>query len=364
MNIRRRVAIIKAVGNACNLRCRYCFYSGSDQRKLEVMDEGLLESFFQQYFELFPDHAKFVWHGGEPLLAGIEFYENAIRLQKKYMKVGGAVENLIQTNATLIDAEWARFFKEKSFRVGVSIDGGRESHNRQRLNVAGKGSFDEVVRGIAELRRCSVHFGAIQTLTKSNVAALREDIRFFLDELKISGWSVNLFSESSSAQCGLAEESLQVEDVAVAFSLIISEWLERDDASLRLREVENFVAGAMGRRAKTCSFNGTCANYFCLDASGLVWPCDRLSGNPRFLLGDLREQPLRTILSGEASERHAACAAELSSDCHACKWKSACHNGCTALRDPLSKKYVFCEARQGAFSAVEALLTSSLAAKQ
>jgi len=358
MNLSHRVPIIKAVGDACNLRCTYCFYNGTDQRPHSIMDRDLLEEFLRQYFSLFSGELRFVWHGGEPLLAGISFYEDVISLQRRFSKEGDVVENMIQTNATCITDQWAEFFKRNTFHIGVSIDGNRDKHDKQRLDSGGRGSFDRVLSGIETLRRHGITPGVIQTLLRSGVESLSDDIRFFVEELKIQGWALNLFMDGSS-RGELTGEGLRDEDVAKIYSILFSEWLERNDPNICLREIENVVAGALGRRAKSCSFNGTCANYFCLDAEGRVWPCDRMSSDPKFMLGDFRKQTLLEILEVVPAVTHAVCARQLAKDCVSCRWRNACNNGCTAMRDAENGKYVYCVSRQKAFQAVETLLYST-----
>ncbi len=264
---------------------------------------------------------------------------------------------MIQTNATCITDDWAKFFKANNFRVGVSIDGNRDKHNRQRVDAGGNGSFDRVVSGIETLRRHGITPGVIQTLVRSGVDSLSDDIRFFLEELKIQGWALNLFMDGSS-HGELVGEGLRDQDVEKVYSTLLDEWLKRNDPNICLREIENVVAGALERRAKSCSFNGTCANYFCLDANGIVWPCDRLSSDPKFMLGNLHEQTLQDIFEGEPATAHAVCAGQLADDCVSCRWRSACNNGCTAMRDTQNGKYVYCNSRQKAFQAVETLLSS------
>lgn len=359
MQINRRVPIIKAVGDWCNLRCIYCFYNGMNQKPIKVLKKDLLESFFEQYFKLFSGEMRFVWHGGEPLLAGINFYEEALVMQRKFMKSGDVVENLIQTNATLITNQWAKFFKENKFRVGVSIDGTRERHNSQRPTASNHGSFDEVMRGIEILRNNGITPGIIQTVLRSGVETLVDDFHFFADEQGLRGWALNFFMDGSSQSSKLSKEGLQEQDVTKIYSILIREWLKRNDPNLCVREIENIIAGVVGRRAKSCSFNGMCANYFCLDADGLVWPCDRLSSDAQYLLGNLKQVSLAEILNGPASLHHAACAAKVAEDCKSCKWKAACNNGCTAMRNPDTGKYVYCNARQEIFNAVENLLSST-----
>lgn len=358
MKLSHRVPIIKAVGDACNLRCDYCFYSGMNQRPGRFMSADLLVRFLQQYFVLFSGELSFVWHGGEPLLAGIAFYEQALDLQRRFAKPGDVVENKIQTNATLIDDDWAEFFKQNKFRVGVSLDGCRASHDRYRRDAGNRGTFDAVMRGIETLRRHGITPGIIQTITRSGMNSIDDDFRFFTKHLQINGWAVNFFTEDSSPCSKLQSEGLCDENVRHLYKKMIRFWLSQNNEDLCIREIENVAAGVTGHRAKNCSFNGTCANYFCLDSEGRVWPCDRLSTNAQYLLGDLRQQSLQEILEGCAAAHHAARARHLPDRCVSCRWRSACNNGCTAMRDPDTGIYVYCDARRDLFNTMAALLNT------
>ncbi len=355
MRLFHRVPIIKVVGDACNLRCDYCFYHGREQQPCRFLSHALLESFLQQYFTLFQGEMSFVWHGGEPLLAGIDFYEDVLALQKRFAKAGDVVENKIQTNGTLVTDDWALFFKKNDFRIGVSLDGNKTLHDRHRKNAGHSGSFGEVLRGISILRRHGISPGVIQTITRGSLPELDENFRFFVEELGLNGWATNLFHEDSSASHLLIGEGLRDEDVSRLFEFMLSFWLAQNDSALSFREIENAIAGVSGHRAKSCSYNGTCASYFCLDADGRVWPCDRLSTDSRYLLGDLTTQTLEEILTGGAAIKHEERSRQLAEDCVSCRWRNACNNGCTAMRDPDTDIYVYCGARKSLFGALSKL---------
>ena len=129
--------MVKPVGSACNLDCKYCYYLDKESiyggREPRMSDE-LLESYIRQYIEgNRVDTVTFTWHGGEPMLAGLDFYRRAVALQRKYA-CGKRIENSLQTNATLIDREWCDFLKEHNFLVGVSIDGPQSIHDGNRLD--------------------------------------------------------------------------------------------------------------------------------------------------------------------------------------------------------------------------------------
>lgn len=349
-----RTPIIKVVGDACNLRCEYCFYSGLEQQTIKVMSSDLLRDFTEQYLSAFCGSLRFVWHGGEPLLAGIAFFEKALEFQRRYAKPGDIIENLIQTNGTLITDAWASFFKDNHFRVGVSLDGDRVSHNKFRKDCSGRGSFDRVVNGIGILKDYGIIPGIIQTLTKDNLGRLSEAFDFFVS-IGIRGWAVNFFDSTSCLNPEMKSQGLTDVDVVAAYGLIVGWWLHENRRDISIREIENVMAGVVGRRAKNCSFNGTCANYFCLDNDGAIYPCDRLSGDASLSFGDLTTTSLEGVLFGQAASTHAEKSYQLSSDCVGCRWRLMCNNGCTAMRNQDSGKYSFCESRLHAFDLISGL---------
>ena len=242
MTLSIRTPIIKVVGENCNLRCSYCFYNGLDQKTANVMEQVILEDFLRQYFSIFSGNLRFIWHGGEPLLAGIPFYEEVLRLQWKYSKKGDSVENMIQTNGTLLDDDWAEFLSKNHFRVGVSIDGTANSHNRFRRDVSGNGTFDRVVLGIETLKKHNVIPGVIQTMTRGNLSALQSDFNFFTRELGLNGWAVNLYASSSTQNTLMFEEGLTNDEVTALYKQLIEIWLDQDDENLYLREIDHTPA--------------------------------------------------------------------------------------------------------------------------
>ena len=184
------VPIIKIVGDFCNLRCAYCFYNTLDQQTPHVMSEELQERFIREYLELFQGRVQFIWHGGEPLLAGMKFFERSLTFQQKYRK-DHEIQNVVQTNATLANDAWAAFFAEHKFKVGISLDGDRISHDRFRTRRNESGSFDAVMRGISHLRAHGIQPGFIQTLTAANAARASEDFTFFANVLKAKSWGTS-----------------------------------------------------------------------------------------------------------------------------------------------------------------------------
>jgi len=174
----------------------YCFYHGKDQSTSTIMNYKLLEKFIKEYTQLYACNLTFNWHGGEPLLAGLPFFKEIVNLQSIYKRKGQIIRNTVQTNATLINNEWARFFKEYNFQIGVSIDGAERSHNRFRRYNNQKGSFKETVRGIKILQKHGIKVGIIQTVTRENIKYTQENFKFFFDDLGIKSLGINAYLDS------------------------------------------------------------------------------------------------------------------------------------------------------------------------
>ncbi len=115
------------------------------------------------------DNVQFIWHGGETTTVGIDFYERAMFLQARYLRSGCAVRNDIQTNGTLIDKNWASFFADNGFGVGISIDGPPELHDRHRRFANGKGSFTSVMNGINQLRSFGIKPSVLMVIDKDTL---------------------------------------------------------------------------------------------------------------------------------------------------------------------------------------------------
>jgi len=180
--------LVKPAGSACNLGCRYCFFLSKENlypRESPRMDEATLESYLRQLMESSPrQQVEVSWQGGEPMLRGLDFFRRSVELAERYRKADQRVLHTIQTNGTLIDDEWAAFFRKNGYLVGLSIDGPRDMHDAYRLSKQGEGTFDDVIRAWHCLRRHGVDTNILCTVHAANEGHPREVYRFFRDELK------------------------------------------------------------------------------------------------------------------------------------------------------------------------------------
>ena len=348
------LALIKVVGNFCNLHCRYCYYYKNDQSKRTIMEYDLLEKFIAEYLKLFSGKINFIWHGGEPLLAGIPFFKKAVELQKNYARGNHIVKNSIQTNAVLINDDWAQFFKNNDFKVSISIDGNKESHNRFRKDKNGDDTFDKVIKGIKILQKYKVKLVFMQTIIFSNIKNLKDDFLFLVDSLGVQSWGFCPYSVLDKNQIAMPQEHIDNVTMTEYLKECISLWLLKDDPKLRIREIDNYITGVIGKSSNCCAFNGSCTSYLCLNYDGKIYPCFKFSGQDEFLFGDFSKTSLFEILNGAKCREYTKDVNTIHSDCSSCEWKSFCYNGCSALRvNSIKGKFYYCEIRKNLFNYLE-----------
>lgn len=339
--------IIKIVGNSCNLRCDYCFYHEKNQQERTVMGIEILEKFIRQYLELFDGNLRFNWHGGEPLLAGISFFQKIVELQKRYIRNNQKISNSIQTNGILINKKWAAFFRDNDFEVGVSLDGVKKCHDLFRKNITGQSSFDATIRGIRILQKYKVPIGILHVLTNKSLSYIKENFHFFVNDLQIKDICTCVYAPTRGP-C-MFNQKMTNKKFTEFFKRVIDFWFLQNNPDLQIRELENFLAGIYGKIASVCGFNGTCSAFFCVDYDGKIYPCDRVSNESRFCIGDLSSNFLRDILNSDKRLDWAKKTKFLHSDCLSCAWRDACRNGCTDYRND-EGKYLFCETRKKIFN--------------
>jgi uncharacterized protein len=185
---RRFHAMVKPIGSACNLDCKYCYYLSKqsllDQHRGERIREDRLEDFIRQYIEgQDGEQVVFSWQGGEPTLLGLDFFRKVVALEEKHKKPGQRIENDLQTNGTLLDEEWRQFLKSHHFLVGLSIDGPRSLHDAYRVTKGGEPTFDKVFAAAKLLKKHGVKFNTLTVVNRLNVKRPLDVYRFLTREV-------------------------------------------------------------------------------------------------------------------------------------------------------------------------------------
>ncbi|WP_292463262.1 anaerobic sulfatase maturase [Methanolobus sp.] len=337
--------LAKPTGAVCNLACKYCFflsketlYPGSDFR----MSDEILDRYVRQLIEAHSTpQVTIAWQGGEPTLMGIDFYRYAIELQEKYRKPGMTFENTMQTNGTLLNDEWCRFFRENNFLIGISIDGPRELHDAYRVNRKGKGTFDMVMHGLRLLQKHGVEYNILTTVNRVNADHPLEVYRFLRDEAKTS-WIqfipiVERVNRDGSTLCQegdrVTDRSVRPEQLGKFLITIFDEWVHNDVGKIFVQTFEAAARSWMRLPSSgMCVFDETCGTGLAMEHNGDIYSCDHFV-EPKYLLGNIMENELASLA---ASERQYSFGRDkkdsLPRKCLECDVYFACHGGCPKNR--------------------------------
>lgn len=331
--------MVKPVSSACNLRCGYCYYLGK-QALLGVetakMSPSLLETYTRELLAIHGRDAvvEFAWHGGEPLLAGLDFYREAICLQKKYGR-GRTIRNTLQTNGTLLTDEFCRFFRKHDFSIGLSIDGPEALHDRFRKTADGTGSFSAVLRGAELLRAHGVPFSTLTAVNRVNAQAPLE-VYGFLRELTDYMQFLPVVERGEDGV--VLDCSVTPESYGAFLTDIWAEWLRRDRGARHVQIFDVVLDALRGRPSSLCVHDPVCGHSGSVEANGDVYACDRFAF-PAFRLGNLADAPL-----GELMERNRNFGLHktlgLPDACLACPDVRLCFGGCPKDRFENGRNYL------------------------
>jgi uncharacterized protein len=337
--------LIKPVSADCNMRCRYCFYRRlTDPYRFEerhIMSDATLKTMISGYMKSAGRCASFGWQGGEPLLAGIDFFERVVAYQQTYGLSGQRVGNNLQTNGLLLDDPWARFFRRYNFFIGVSLDGPEEVHNRYRHPANGNNGFQRTVEGIRILRDHGVEFSILSVINDVTAKKPAELYDFFirngLDRLQFIP-CLEIDGERSTVR----DYSVTVGDYRDFLCTLFDLWYNHGRPAASIRLFENILAVYMGREPEICAFKDRCGSYLVVEYNGDVYPCDFFVEAP-WLLGNLRETSVGDLLKKRRRREFNDRKRQGASGCNSCEWNFICHFGCQHYRLPGGENY-FCDA--------------------
>ncbi len=345
---------IKPAGNNCNLRCKYCYAAPFANPKIKIMPLDILEIAIRKNLS-FQKNVFFSWHGGEPLMAGIDFYKSAVRYMNKYKASNHSITNMLQTNATLVTSEFAQFFKDNNFTVSVSIDGPEVIHDLNRVDFYNKGSFKRVMCGVKILRDAGLQPPVIATVTQSSLQYAKDIFNFLVD----NGFTDIKFSpvyDSSSDSFSVDSEKwfLYLKNVLYA-------WFERGNNDIKVREIDEVIAWLSNKTINMCSSNQACLNWISIDPDGNVYPCEYLRSEMPY--GNIQEIDLKDIYKTASYLRFKKLFLHQPEKCKICKFWSVCKNGCPATRvqdDILTHDgiYVYCNERIALYEELKRILDS------
>jgi uncharacterized protein len=295
--------LAKPAGANCNLRCSYCYYINNAKNPgrtgSELMSDVVLEQFIKQNIEATTaDVVRFAWHGGEPLTAGIGFFQKALKYQTEFNLQGKQILNGIQTNGTLINSEWARFLANERFFVGLSLDGPAVFHNAFRHTSGGVGSFEMAVKGLKTLERHRVPVEILCVVNSKNAGFPLEVYNFFksLDTRFIT--FLPLVEQDPLSPSGVTQASITPGEFGDFLSTIFDEWKQRDIGNLKVQIFEEVLRTAFGQEHTLCIFKKNCGGVPVLEHDGSFYSCDHFVDKDH-LLGNISDDSITHFLDSQ-----------------------------------------------------------------
>ena len=341
--------MLKPAGAHCNLACKYCYYLEKNKlyptAQRHLMSDEMLEQFTREYIEAQTmSQVLFTWHGGEPLLRSIDFYRKALSLQQKYAG-SRRIDNVIQTNGTLLTDEWCEFFAQNHWLVGISIDGPQPDHDHYRLTAAGKPSWKKVMQGIKLLKKHGVEWNAMAVVNAYNANHPLEFYRFF----KENGCQFlqftpiverqtrhedgrTLASLADKDEISLSEASVAPEQWGYFLCAIFDEWVRKDVGKIFVEIFDCTLANWMGISPGICAYSKECGHAGVMEHNGDVYSCDHFVF-PEYKLGNIRDHSLIDMLYGEQQQEFSRLKhSSLPRQCKECDMEFACHGECPKNR--------------------------------
>jgi uncharacterized protein len=328
---------VKPTGSICNLDCRYCYYL--EKEKLYPKGESfrmtreVLEEYISQHIGATQENVvMFSWHGGEPTVLGLDYFRRIVDIQRKYRPSNMRIVNGIQTNGTLIDDEWCRFFAENEFAVGISLDGPRKIHDRYRQTKEGSPTFDHVMRGYRLLQKHGVPTEILCVVNAYNVQFPIQVYRFF-KKLKAQYITfLPLVEHKPQSKDYVSDISVPAKKWGHFLCTIFDEWIDKDIGLIKVQIFEEVLRTAFNQEHSLCIFRPVCGDVPVIEHNGDFYSCDHFVDN-NHLLGNIMETPLVEFLESPKQRSFGeAKLLNLPFYCKECDVRSMCNGECPKNR--------------------------------
>lgn len=325
--------ITKPIGAICNLDCEYCYYLEKEQlypdtRSFKMTDE-VLEAFTRQYIYSQPVDAPYVtftWQGGEPTLLGLDFFKKAVALQNKYARPTLEIQNAFQTNGTRLDDDWAKFFRDHDFLVGISIDGPEDLHDEFRPDKGGRGSFRDVMKGLEYLIKYNVRFNTLSCVQSSNANYPVKVYRFLKNIGSDFMQFIPIVEPEGNGQ--VSYRSVPPRKYGTFLCGVFDDWLRKDIGRIYVQDFDVTLNLLMGYPSPLCFHAETCGHALAIEHNGDLYSCDHFVF-PENFLGNITENRMKEMHESDRQKKFGLDKRDaLPRYCRDCRFLTVCNGGC------------------------------------
>ena len=334
--------LIKPVSGACNMNCTYCFYcdemENRSQKSFGIMSEKTAESLIQKALDGTHSACTFAFQGGEPTLRGLDFFRFFCDTVRSCNIHKIPVQFALQTNGLVIDMEWAAFFAEQGFLIGLSMDGNKRIHDSMRRRRDGRGSFNNILRASQLFDNHHVEYNILTVVSASLAKNIKEVYEFYLRNNFIYQQYIpclDPIGEKSPAH----EWSLTPEAYGGFLKTLFDLWYRsfKREKPVSIRYFDNLVLMLLGRPPESCGMLGRCTFQHVIEADGSVFPCDFYVLDS-YKLGNIHTDSFEDIAKAREKIGFIEKSLHVDPECQTCKWYSLCRGGCRRDRDTFTGK--------------------------
>ncbi len=343
--------LTKPASSACNMRCAYCFYKDISEHRQHAF-EGMLsvedmEKVMASAVEYADGCCSFAFQGGEPTLAGLDFFQQVVALGKTYIRSGLEIRYTIQTNGYCIDEAWARFFAEHHFLVGLSLDGPAELHDWNRKDYSGKGTHAKVMRAVRLFEKYGVEYNILCVVTGRTARSIRRIYQFYKKQ-NFRWLQFIPCLEPLGQERGKEAYHLSARDYGTFLVRIFDLWYQelQKGEYVSIRHLNNWLAILLCERPESCDMTGHCSVQFVVEGDGGVYPCDFYVLD-EWRLGTVGQQSFAEMAGSDAARRFVEGSLRIPGTCRTCPLFGICRNGCKRNRlvqGGLVDRNYYCEA--------------------
>lgn len=351
MNIEDRpFAVIVRCADTCNYACTYCY------SKSEVVHGLMRPDIARQIMELVATYCgtrrriHFIWHGGEPLLCGLDFFKIVAETRRKLASY--QIENFVQTNGYLLDQLFINFFISEGIAISTSVDGPREVHNINRLDKKGYGTFYNTMNAINLLKNNGINVSCVTVLHRHSIPMMRKIYEFFRDN-KIS-FRINPIVEIKDGANLYNELAITPQEYGNSMCELFDWWYD-DDPEIRIEPFHTIIGNFIGDQVWGCDYHGQCLrSIISINPNGDIFPCGRFTTKEEFKLGSITEcSSLDQVFSGDLYRSLCKRDASTIDVCRDCSFGHICNGGCMVTaymaRGEIFDKDYYCAGRMQIF---------------